>query len=176
MQTRIWIALVAISAALGAAGVARPIGGLVPARPAPAAAVNAVAVAASRALPSSVHANWLEASSRAVDTAVTVYGDCSGQAPVPLGQAAVDTCVSGRLYFVGHNPGVFGGLLDAQVGTRLTYYDQSGRAHSYAVVKVRDWRREAGVPPPATGAVVAQFQTCVTPDGSIDRILDAVSV
>jgi hypothetical protein len=43
------------------------------------------------------------------------------------------------------------------------------------VVSVRpDWRASNGVPPPTEPDVVAQFQTCAVPDGSIDRILDVV--
>ena len=36
------------------------------------------------------------------------------------------------------------------------------------------WRSADGVPPPTQPDVVAQFQTCAVPDGSIDRILDVV--
>jgi len=51
-----------------------------------------------------------------------------------------------------------------------------GRAHPLRVVAVRQEARSAGPPPPAQAGVVAQFQTCVTLDGSVDRILDAVPV
>jgi hypothetical protein len=37
----------------------------------------------------------------------------------------------------------------------------------------RDWVRADGVPPPVSGAVTAQFQTCTVSDGSRDLILDA---
>jgi hypothetical protein len=122
--------------------------------------------------------NLLRSADDSLDTSVTVYDDCSGQTELTHDTAAIDTCVGGRTYFVGHNAGVFTPLLDLGVGDLLTWYDAGGAAHRLRVVAVRDdWLRDTGVPPLATGAVVAQFQTCETayPDGSHDRILDAVA-
>jgi hypothetical protein len=106
--------------------------------------------------------------------AVGVYTDCTGAAPVPTGMAAVDTCVRGRTYFVGHNQGVFTPLMHMGVGSLLTWYDAAGAVHRYRVVAVRDTPGGARPLTTATRRVDAQFQTCAVADGSVDRILDAV--
>jgi hypothetical protein len=103
-----------------------------------------------------------------------VYSDCSGRTEVSHAVAQVDTCVGGRTYFVGHNPGVFTPLLSETVGSVITWWDSSGVAHRLRVVASRTWMRDDGVPPMVSGAVVAQFQTCLVLDGSKDLILDAV--
>jgi hypothetical protein len=111
-----------------------------------------------------------------VDTGVGVYSDCTGRTDVPHAYAAIDTCVGGgRTYFVGHNPGVFTPLLSESVGSVITWWDANGTAHRLQIVARRDWLRDDGVPPPVSGAVTAQFQTCLVPDGSRDLILDAVA-
>jgi hypothetical protein len=112
----------------------------------------------------------------AVLTSVGTYTDCTGQAELTHIAAAIDTCVGGVRYFIGHNPGVFTGLMHVGVGGLIGYYDGGGRLHRFEVVAVRTWLRKSGVPPPAAAGVVAQFQTCITPDGSVDRILDAVAI
>jgi len=109
-----------------------------------------------------------------LDTSVGVYSDCSGATVLSHAYAAVDTCVTSTTYFVGHNPGVFTPLLSETVGSVITWWDGSGTAHRLRVVATRTWLRVNGVPPLASGAVVAQFQTCLVPDGSKDLILDAV--
>lgn len=109
-----------------------------------------------------------------LDTGVGVYSDCSGNTALSHAYAAVDTCVGGRTYFVGHNPGVFTPLMAESVGSVITWWDASGAAHRLRVVARRDWYRSNGVPPTVSGAVVAQFQTCLVTDGSEDVILDAV--
>lgn len=109
-----------------------------------------------------------------LDTGVGVYSDCSGATALTHVAAAVDTCVGGRTYFVGHNPGVFTPLLSETVGSVITWWDGAGNAHRLRVVARRDWMRANGVPPMVSGAVVAQFQTCLVTDGSEDLILDAV--
>jgi hypothetical protein len=122
--------------------------------------------------------NTLRSADGSLDTTVSTYSDCSGATELTHSQAAVDTCVSGRTYFVGHNSGVFTPLLSLGVGDLITWYDDAGAAHRLRIVAVRDnWLRDTGVPPLANGNVVAQFQTCETayPDGSHDRILDAVA-
>jgi hypothetical protein len=89
--------------------------------------------------------------------------------------AAIDTCIPGPQYFVGHNVGVFTPLMHMGVGAIITYYDGSAIGHAWRVVSVRgDWRSANGVPPATGPDVVAQFQTCVVADGSVDRILDVV--
>lgn len=109
-----------------------------------------------------------------LDTAVGVYGDCSGATELAHAVAAVDTCVGDRTYFVGHNPGVFTPLMSETVGSVVTWYDGAGVAHPLRIVARRDWMRAGGVPPMVSGDVVAQFQTCLVADGSEDLILDAV--
>jgi hypothetical protein len=110
-----------------------------------------------------------------LDTGVGVYSDCSGATALSHAYAAIDTCVGGRTYFVGHNPGVFTPLMSETVGSVITWWDGGGTAHRLRVVARRDWMRADGAPPVVSGAVVAQFQTCVVADGSEDLILDAVA-
>jgi hypothetical protein len=47
--------------------------------------------------------------------------------------------------------------------------------HRLRIVAVRDWVPTDGAPPVVEPDVVAQFQTCVKEDGSLERILDAVA-
>jgi hypothetical protein len=119
--------------------------------------------------------NLLTSADGTLNTAVGVYSDCSGATAVPTGMAAVDTCIRGRTYFVGHNQGVFTPLMHMGVGSILTWYDARGAVHRYRVVAVRD--TPAGARPLTTTAhrVAAQFQTCAVTNGSVDRILDAVA-
>lgn len=120
--------------------------------------------------------NLLTSGDGTLDTAVGVYGDCSGATPVPTDRAAVDTCIRGRTYFVGHNLGVFTPLMHMGVGSILTWYDARGAVHRYRVVAVRDTPGNGAHPLiTTTRRVVAQFQTCAVTNGSVDRILDAVA-
>jgi hypothetical protein len=107
---------------------------------------------------------------------VGTYSDCTGRQPLTHTAAAIDTCITGLHYFIGHNPGVFTGLMDARAGSVIGYYDARGRLHRYQVVTVRTWLRSSGVPAPVRPDEAAQFQTCVTLDGSVDRILDAIEL
>ncbi|HEX6547355.1 MAG TPA: hypothetical protein VF134_01270 [Candidatus Dormibacteraeota bacterium] len=109
-----------------------------------------------------------------LDVPVGVYGDCSGKAQLGYSGAAVDTCIGGVEYFIGHNPGPFTSTLDLKPGSILTYFDGNGTAHNYRVVSERTWNRFWGPPPPSQSGVAAQLQTCVTVDAVWDRILDAV--
>lgn len=138
----------------------RPVATPRPAVPAPAAPVN--------------HHDWLQSADGSLHTGVTFYSDCTGVTPIPQNNAAIDTCWKDVTYFVGHNYGVFTPLLSFSVGTLITYWDSAGTAHPYRVVEVRDWTRAQPPAPPATPSVVAQFQTCLTVDGSQMRILDVV--
>jgi hypothetical protein len=130
----------------------------------------------ARPLPAPVvRHNWLKSGDGSLDTGVGVYSDCSGATELTHTSAAIDTCVAGPPYFVGHNAGVFTPLMHMGVGSIITYYDGDAVAHAWRVVSVRaSWRSADGVPPPTQPDVVAQFQTCAVPDGSIDRILDVV--
>ncbi len=101
------------------------------------------------------------------------YTDCSGHAAVSHDGAMIDTClVAPDGYFIGHNPGPFTPLMQAEVGSRLTYYDGTGLPHDYRVVSIRAWMARWGQPPLASADVTAQFQTCITLDGTWDRIVD----
>jgi hypothetical protein len=124
--------------------------------------------------PATPHSRLLSDDGR-LDTGVGVYSDCRGTTEVSHAVAAVDTCIGGRTYFVGHNPGVFTPLLSETVGSVVTWWDGNGTAHRLRIVARRDWMRDDGVPPMVSGAVVAQFQTCLVADGSRDLILDAVA-
>ena len=106
-----------------------------------------------------------------LDTTVGTYSDCTGQEPLPAGSAAIDSCVTDRQFFVGHNPGVFTPLTQTPVGAVITWYDADGTAHPLRVIQTRTWQH-VGLPTLAPGAT-AQFQTCLVPDGSVDMILDA---
>jgi len=119
--------------------------------------------------------NLLTSADGTLRTAVGVYSDCSGAAPVPVDMAAVDTCVHGRTYFVGHNQGVFTPLMHMGPGSLLTWYDARGVVHRYRILAVRD--TPGGAHPLVTTSrrVDAQVQTCALADGSVDRILDAVA-
>jgi hypothetical protein len=119
--------------------------------------------------------NLLRSADGRLYTGVGVYGDCTGRTPLTHSEAAIDTCVTGRTYFVGHNPGVFTPLLSESVGSVITWWDGAGHAHVMRVVAVRKWTAANGVPPPVSGAVVAQFQTCANADGSVDWIYDATA-
>jgi hypothetical protein len=119
--------------------------------------------------------DWLTSADKTLSTAVGVYSDCSGAAPVPQNMAAIDTCVKGRIYFVGHNAGVFTPLMHMAAGALITWYDGRGVAHVFRVVEVHDTAGAQPMTAPSQKSIVAQFQTCETPNGSVDRILDAAS-
>ncbi len=110
-----------------------------------------------------------------LNTGVGIYSDCSGATPLTHSSAAIDTCVTGRTYFVGHNPGVFTPLLSEGVGSIITWYDGGGSIHRLRIVAVRTWQSANGVPPMVNGSVVAQFQTCENLSGSEDWIYDATA-
>jgi hypothetical protein len=120
--------------------------------------------------------NWLRTDDGALDTYVGYYGDCSGRQVLTHAYAAIDTCLGGRTYFIGHNPGVFTPLMNLGVGSELTYFDANANAHRMRIVGVRSWYRFNGSPPLVQGNVAYQFQTCITLDGNWDRILDAVEI
>ncbi len=121
--------------------------------------------------------NMLISADGSLDTAVGVYTDCSGDTPLTQATAAIDTCIAGPTYFVGHNYGVFTPLMSMSVGDVITWYDSHGTAHRLRIVSIRDgWELANGAPKPTESDVVAQFQTCETysPSGVYDRIVDAV--
>lgn len=109
-----------------------------------------------------------------LDTGVGVYADCTRATDLTHSEAAIDACIGGRTYFIGHNPGPFTPTLNLQPGSEVIYFDDQGAAHPMRIVTARTWNRFWGPPPLTESDVVAQFQTCVTLDAVWDRILDAV--
>lgn len=139
----------------------------------PLAPLALVALHASVAAASSN--GMLTSDDRTLHAAVGTYTDCSGRTPLQSGEAAIDTCISGRRYFLGHNYGVFTPLLHMQPGDHLEWTDGRSVHHRLRIVAVRDWTPSDGAPPVVERDVVAQFQTCVHEDGSLERILDTVA-
>jgi hypothetical protein len=161
---------VAADKAQPAPAVAPPVA--VPAPPAPVrTVVHRVAPARAPSAPAS-YRNRLISADGSLNTGVGYYGDCSGRTPLTHSMAAIDGCVGGRTYFVGHNPGVFTPLMHFGVGALITWYDGAGNAHRLRIIAVRQWNHSAGAPPLVSGATT-EFQTCITADGSLERILDA---
>jgi len=109
-----------------------------------------------------------------LDVSVGLYTDCTRATDLSHTEAAVDACIHGKTYFIGHNPGPFTATLDLKSGSELTYFDGAGAGHRIRIVSERTWNRFWGPPPLAQPNVTAQFQTCVTLDAVWDRILDAV--
>lgn len=90
--------------------------------------------------------------------------------------SAVDTCITDRTYFVGHSPGAFSPLFEANVGAAIAWRDGAGVLHPLRIVARRDWTRgDSAPPPPVSADVVAQFQTCIDSFGSQELILDATA-
>jgi hypothetical protein len=155
-----------------------------PSAPAPAPVVEPVPVQhrvrhspvrAARPLAGRTRHDWLVSGDGTLNTGVGLYTDCSGTSELTHEAAAIDTCVPGPTYFVGHNAGVFAPLMHLGINATITYFDAAAVAHTWRVVSVRPrWRAADGAPPPTQPDVIAQFQTCAVPDGSLDRILDVV--
>lgn len=143
--------------------------------PVPTAVPTRVPVPTAPPPPPAPPHNLLRSADGRLDTGVGLYGDCSGATPLTHAEAAIDTCITGRTYFVGHNPGVFTPLLSESVGSVITWWDGGGHAHLLRIVAVRSWNASNGVPPTVSAAVVAQFQTCAVADGSRDWIYDAAA-
>lgn len=154
---------------------ATPAATATPVPPAPVSRSVVRAAAPQRAPASVSYHNRLISSDGSLNTYVGYYSDCSGGTALSHAAAAIDACVGGRTYFVGHNPGVFTPLFHMGVGTIITWFDGGGNAHPLRIIAVRTWHRSAGVPGPLGGSV-AQFQTCITPDSSLERIMDAAPV
>ena len=150
-----------------------------PAKSAPAPAVrllggDSAEVDSQLSQPPPPPRNRLRTADGALDVPVGIYTDCTGMAPVSYAGAAIDTCLGGRYYFIGHNPGPFTPLRNLGVGSVIVYYDGGGMPHGWRIVATRTWSRWWGSPPLASADVVAQFQTCITLDANWDEILDAV--
>ena len=149
-----------------------------------ASAVLALAHAEAQPVPFHEPKEWVQVAppprdrlvsdSGALDVGVGLYTDCSRATDLTHTEAAIDACIHGKTYFIGHNPGPFTATLDLKSGSELTYFDDAGTAHRLRIVSERTWNRFWGAPPLARPDVTAQFQTCVTLDAVWDRILDAV--
>jgi hypothetical protein len=64
--------------------------------------------------------------------------------------------------------------MSMRVGQVITWWDSAAHAHPLRIVAERRWAHTSGTPGPATAGVVAQFQTCITADGSVNLIVDTV--
>ena len=145
-----------------------------PAVPAPLPVAPAIHRLVALASPPG-YRNRLVSADGSVNTDVGVYSDCRGATPLVRSEAAIDTCIGGVTYFVGHNPGVFTGLLNETVGSTLTYWDGAGTAHPLRIIGRRQWVAANGLVRRLSGATY-EFQTCLTPSGSVDWIFDAAPV
>lgn len=103
---------------------------------------------------------------------VVDYSDCGGQTPLSHTAAAIDTCIHDRLYFVGHNPGVFTPLMSMGAGAIITYWDHRGAPHRLRVFATLVWAKSSGTPA-RSGNATAEFQACLNADGSMLRNLEA---
>ncbi len=173
-------AAAAVSVAAPAAATASSVAvqALAASRPAPVPLSAAPEVAVSTPPPAPVLRNMLVSEDGSLRTALGTYSDCSGHTPLTHAVAAIDTCVGGRAYFVGHNPGVFTPLMSMSTGEVITWYDRGGAPHPMRIVSIRDgWASANGAPAATQRDVVAQLQTCETysPTGAYDRIVDLVA-
>jgi len=159
-------------AGVGASGAATPAPTAVPAStPTPQPSTSSSQRLTVAPTPPA-YRNRLISADGSVNASVGVYSDCSGNTPLVRYQAAIDTCIGGVTYFVGHNPGVFTGLLNESVGSMITYWDGNGSAHTLQIIARRQWVAANGLVRPVGGARY-EFQTCLTPSGSVDWIFDA---
>jgi hypothetical protein len=159
-------------AAVGGGAALRPRGDLYPD---PSRSTRIVETAPAPAEPARGPRDRLVSADGTLNVAVGVYADCSGTSPIDASRADVDTCFVDRTYFVGHSPGAFSPLLQMGAGALLTWYDHAGVPHPLRVVSRRDLPRSTPSLQLSQPDVVAEFQTCLTADGSLDRILDAVA-
>jgi hypothetical protein len=155
------------------APTAAPTAAPAPAAPAPA---HVAAAPARKAAPPPVaprpasYRNRLVSADGSLNVFVGYYSDCSGRTALTRAYVAIDTCVGGRTYFVGHNPGPFTPLFHMGVGTVITWWDGAGNAHPLRIIAVRALAH-SGVPS-LVGGAVAQFQTCIDAAGTVNRITD----
>ena len=161
----------AAAGAVAAASVSAPS-----AAPAAAGAVLAASVSAPPAAPAAAAQPVRNrvTGPHGLNTLVGDYTDCTGLSEVPHDMAAIDTCHTSAVLFIGHNRGVFTPLLSYVVGDVIAWYDNLGKVHHLRIVAVRDV--SSSVFPPVLGTY--EFQTCLYPTGnsSMDRDLDAVEV
>lgn len=107
------------------------------------------------------------------------YTDCTGQTPLPMNGAYIDTCitnVTGIQYFVGHDVSwIFHNLHQLRVGEAIYDNGADGRTYLLLVVGVRDNIPLSALPlPPVMPGVVAQFQTCDDYSPNYDLLIDTV--
>ncbi len=101
-----------------------------------------------------------------LNVGVSIYSDCTGRSKLTRRNAAIDICMTWDVYFIGHSfGGPFSVLTHAYNGETLTWYNAAGVARRFTI-KGHQYTHAYGaadIPPPGT---TAQFQTCVTPNGS----------
>lgn len=123
--------------------------------------------------------NRLISDDGSLNTGVGIYSDCTGNTLLTHSEAVIDSCKPG-MFFLGHNPGVFTPLMHLGVGSVVTWWDGGGVPHRFRMVTIRDWSQtpayRAGpvIPPPPLPGSAAQFEVCITADGTHVRTLDAV--
>jgi hypothetical protein len=101
-----------------------------------------------------------------LDVGVSTYSDCTGRTELTRKTAAIDTCVTWDVYFVGHSfGGPFTSLTHAYNGEILTWYNAAGVAHRY-VIRGHQYTYALGPVDTPPHGTAAQFQTCLTPSGS----------
>jgi hypothetical protein len=101
-----------------------------------------------------------------LNVGVSIYSDCTGRTELTRQTIAIDTCVKWDIYFVGHSyGGPFTSLTRAYNGETFTWYNKLGVARRFTI-KGHQFTYAYGpadIPPRGTAA---QFQTCLTPNGS----------
>jgi hypothetical protein len=127
--------------------------------------------------PPAMPSNRLRLESGGLDLSVGAYTDCTHQSEVGHDGGYIDECLHQvGWYFIGHNPGPFTALTGVPTGAVVDYYDPQAREHRFQIISDRTWNRYWGAPPPIQPGVAAQFQTCLTLDGTWDHIYDAVEL
>lgn len=101
-----------------------------------------------------------------LDVGVSIYSDCTGRSKLTRRSAAIDTCMTWDVYFIGHSfGGPFTVLTHAHNGETLTWYNAAGVARRFTIEghQYTHAYGRADIPPRGT---TAQFQTCLTSNGS----------
>jgi hypothetical protein len=105
------------------------------------------------------------------------YRDCTGQAPVPRDSGARDWCsAAGRVWLVGHNPGVFTPFLLTHTGDLVRYWDNNGSATTYRIASIQKVLRSAGATYVGDSDPGLVVQTCAVLDGSLDWVYRTIPV
>jgi hypothetical protein len=101
-----------------------------------------------------------------LNVGVSIYRDCTGRAKFVRSTVAIDTCMTWDIYFIGHSfGGPFTSLTHARNGETFNWFDSYGVAHRYTI-KGHQYTYAFGPPDSPPPGTTAQFQTCLTPNGS----------